>query len=107
MTAINAAGRQGARARVSRRLNGCAPKATRETRSAKRVPEPAPEPAEEPEPPEGVGGCGGASGEAPPRRDEPASGPASATICEAVGSPRAAPKREEGAPNGENGGPPG
>jgi hypothetical protein len=108
---VNAVGRHRARARFSRRLNRCAPKAANETRSAKRVPKATPEQPEETEPPDGAGSCGGASGEAPPN-DEPASRLASVTIWEAVGSPRAAPNRKEGAlnreesaPNGENGGP--
>jgi len=104
MTAMNAAGRHGARARVSRRLNRCALKAASETSNAKSVLNaPPPNPPEELELPVGTGvGAGGAFGEAPPDKD-PASEAAAASdpVAAAPPSPASPAKefmREENSP---------
>src|SRR5918996_2606333 len=77
MTAMNAAGRHGGSARVSRRLNSCALKSASETSNAKRVLKATPKPPEEPEPPDGAGSGGGGLDEAPPDTWPPRSTPSS------------------------------
>lgn len=96
MTAMNAAGRHGARARVSRRLNRCALKAASETSNAKSVLNATPKPPEEPELPVGTGsGAGGALGEALPGKDPATEAAARGAVATAPPSPTSECKREE------------
>ena len=88
MTAMNAAGRHGARARVSRRLNRCALKAASETSNAKSVLNATPKPPEVPELPVGTGsGARGALGEALPGKDPASEAAASGAVAAAPPSP--------------------
>jgi hypothetical protein len=96
MTAMNAAGRHGGSARVSRRLKGCALKAASETSSANRVLKATPDPPDAPEPPD-EGRGGGALGKAPPDT-EPAWTAASTAVGAALPSPGTEWKKEERSP---------